>query len=104
MYLVRTAKEGIPFISRSLSLINFFNLASAVTLSGGKAYLESTTDLKPAAQAKVSILFMDAEPTGINDVRVTTPEAQGETYNLGGQRVGNGYKGIVIVNGKKVLK
>ena len=82
----------------------FFNLGSSVNLGACKAYVETTEDIRPAAQAKVSILFMDAEPTGINDVRVTTPEAQGETYNLGGQRVGDGYKGIVIVNGIKVLK
>ena len=82
----------------------FFNLASAVTLPGGKAYLESTTDLKPTPQAKVSILFVDADLTGINDVKGTMLKTQGEVYNLGGQRVGNGYKGIVIVNGKKVLK
>lgn len=31
----------------------------------------------------------------------TTPAAQ---YNLAGQRVGNNYKGIVIVNGKKYLR
>ena len=82
----------------------FFNLGSSVNLGACKAYVETTEDIRPAAQAKVSILFMDAEPTGINDVRVTTPEAMGETYNLGGQRVGDGYKGIVIVNGIKVLK
>ena len=30
--------------------------------------------------------------------------AQAPAYNLAGQRVDNGYKGIVIVNGKKLLR
>lgn len=44
-----------------------------------------------------------SDPTGI-----ATVDAKGfdnaTVYNLAGQRVGNDYKGIVIINGKKVLK
>ena len=40
--------------------------------------------------------------TGINEVVDDT--ATGETYNLAGQRVDSDYKGIVIRNGKKVIR
>ena len=41
--------------------------------------------------------------TGINEV-VDDDAATGETYNLAGQRVDSDYKGIVIRNGKKVIR
>ncbi len=41
--------------------------------------------------------------TGINDVRTTRKVVSDESYNLAGQRVDAGYKGLVIKNGKKVL-
>ena len=42
--------------------------------------------------------------TGINGVHVANKPNDGKMYNLAGQRVGDDYKGIVIVNGKKYLK
>lgn len=41
---------------------------------------------------------------GIDEVRGARSKEQGTAYNLAGQRVGNDYKGIVIKNGKKVIK
>lgn len=41
--------------------------------------------------------------TGINKVEAAAAE-NGVAYNLAGQKVANGYKGIVVVNGKKVVK
>ena len=40
------------------------------------------------------------------DVRGERSEERGEKilYNLAGQKVGADYKGIVVVNGKKVIK
>ena len=42
--------------------------------------------------------------TGINGVYTSTKLNDGKMYNLAGQRVGDDYKGIVIVNGKKYIK
>ena len=42
------------------------------------------------------------EPSGINEIRMDT-KYDGRFYNLQGQRVGDNYKGIVIVNGRKVV-
>jgi Leucine-rich repeat (LRR) protein len=41
--------------------------------------------------------------TGINDLK-DSKDLNDSTYNLAGQRVGSGYKGIVIQGGRKLLK
>ena len=40
-------------------------------------------------------------PTGISTTLNEKGERRNEKYNLSGQRVGNGYKGVVVTNGKK---
>ena len=42
--------------------------------------------------------------TGIDNIETATREADGAVYNLSGQRVSDSYKGVVIINGKKVLR
>lgn len=45
------------------------------------------------------------DPTGINTVNtVTTTLGNDVVYNLAGQRVDKNFKGIVIINGKKVIR
>ena len=44
-----------------------------------------------------------ANPTGISHVTTSNKPADNRRYNLNGQRVGSDYRGIVIVNGKKVV-
>jgi hypothetical protein len=51
-------------------------------------------------------LFEDGTTTGISSIdndQLTT-DNDAPVYNLAGQKVGKGYKGIVIINGKKVVK
>lgn len=44
-------------------------------------------------------------PTGINELATDTQSAaDGQAYNIAGMRVGDDYKGIVIVNGKKYVR
>ena len=43
-----------------------------------------------------------AEAAGIQNVTIMTPQ-RGIIYNLAGQKVGKDYKGIVIMDGKKVV-
>ena len=54
-----------------------------------------------SAGAKARLLFAD-EATAITSVATDTAEG-GAAYNLAGQRVNAGYKGIVIKNGKKYI-
>ncbi len=46
----------------------------------------------------------DDMSTGIEDAVISDESSNGACYNLSGQRVTDGYKGIVIKNGKKILK
>lgn len=51
-----------------------------------------------------TFVFGDDDPTGINNATAEdTVKANGQRYNVQGQRVGDSYKGIVIINGKKYL-
>ncbi len=44
------------------------------------------------------------EPTAINEINTDETDGNGATYNISGQRVDDSYKGIVIINGKKMMK
>jgi len=46
----------------------------------------------------------DDEATGIDAVKNTKTDADGEYYNLGGQRVERPSKGVYIHNGRKIIK
>ncbi len=51
------------------------------------------------------MLYMLSEQTaGVDNVSVSKKAANNAIYNLAGQRVGKDYKGIVIINGKKMLQ
>ena len=78
-----------------------------VKIPDNRAYLPVlTTIVGGNAAAKSVILVWDnLEATGIDGTpRENTQAENGKSYNLNGQRVGKDYKGIVIMNGKKVLK
>lgn len=63
------------------------------------AYVQATT---PEA-AKQLTLVIDGKTTGLK-LNTVTGNIDGETYNMAGQRVANSYKGLVIKNGKKIIK
>lgn len=63
------------------------------------AYVQATT----AEAAKQLTLVIDGQTTGLK-LNTVTGNIEGETYNMAGQRVANSYKGLVIKNGKKIIK
>lgn len=69
----------------------------------GDKIKKNTAYLKVAGGAAKTFV-LDGEATGINLPNVETPSADGIMYNLSGQRVSKNYKGIVIINGKKVIR
>ena len=73
---------------------------AAFTNGAHKAYLKvAKTD---AAGAKG--WSFDGETTGINAVQSAIRNSHSAIYNLNGQRVNENYRGVVIVNGKKMIK
>ena len=94
---------------------------NAYFLSGGKFYDWSYLNAIPSFSAYIlpvgeslpSSLSFDIEETGINSLRSYENEDEtlryenenvNEYYNVAGQRVGNGYRGMIIIKGNKVLK
>lgn len=74
---------------------------AAFTIAANKAYLAVPKTITPA---KISGFTFDDTTTGINGINVNdTFDANAPMYNLAGQRVTKSYKGVVIVNGKKML-
>lgn len=83
----------------------FHPYSSTGIVAAGKAYLQIPTSKVPTdTEAKFSFVF--DETTGINaiDKGQLAIDENTPMYNLTGQRVTKSYKGIVVVNGKKVLK
>ena len=80
--------------------------ATLPTLGAGKAYLQTSAALSTETPARLNLVF-DGETTGINTLdnfTISPFDNNAPMYNLAGQRVNKSYKGIVIVNGKKILK
>lgn len=72
---------------------------SATNPANGIVYL-------PNAGGAKALTFSFGDVTGISNAAAAEAAnaGTGKMYNLSGQIVGEGYKGIVIVNGKKVIK
>ena len=74
-----------------------FSIYTGTTLSDHKAYLPMS-----AVGSASSIQFRFDGATAISTVE--TESSEDVIYNLAGQRVGSDYHGLVIKNGKKILK
>lgn len=82
--------------------VGFYQVANTVTIPANKAYLEiNTTSTTPAKYYSIGI---GGNTTGIQAIQQNSVKADGIMYSLSGQRVGKDYKGIVICNGKKMIK
>ena len=80
--------------------LGFYNLGEDLTMTAGKAYLETAASIAPAG-ARVALVF-DDETTGISSIE-SVNQANGNVFNLNGQRVVKPAKGLYIVNGKKFI-
>lgn len=56
------------------------------------------------ASCNIDKIEIKSVPTGIDEVAPSTVNLPPSTFNLSGQKVDGGYRGIVIRNGRKVLK
>ena len=92
-YILANGEEGLGFYYQGKDNTT----GASATCAAGKAVLAIPTG--SSAKAFFS-LFDDA--TGIKEIN--NAEKQDAQYNLNGVRVNGNYKGIVIINGKKVVK
>ena len=75
---------------------------AASYMKGFRAYFRLKGNAVNAASFNLDM--GEGETDGIKSVQGSGFTVNGEAYNLAGQRVGKDYKGIVIVNGKKIVK
>ena len=80
--------------------IGFYLVGDGVRVPANKAYL----NISSAGVRGFKFVFDDDDATGLNSPLLTSPEKEGQVYNLAGQRISKLQKGINIINGKKVLK
>ncbi len=80
--------------------VGFYQVSSDVAIPANKAYLE----INAANSAKYYSIGIGGNTTGIQAIQQNGVKADGIMYSLSGQRVGENYKGIVICNGKKMIK
>ncbi|GEM_PF-296633 len=109
------SNTGLTFVKKADA-----NCMANITFTDGNASIVFTgsatrKNLGYSADNYNFSCFADAQPnlqlyrktgtTGINTVNAGIEnKADGKVYNLSGQQVGDDYKGIVIVNGKKVIR
>ena len=97
-----TAADNLYYGFATLNGVSGFKLVqNGVTIPAKKGYLK----LSSSDNAKTFYAF-DGNTTGIEETfsKNDAEKALAPMYNISGQRVGEGYKGIVIVNGKKYVK
>lgn len=120
-----TLEEGVEYtLSFCAAPYSIKTTAINVSVEEGTGELQDTSfgltrsqwsDFSTTLRGKGNVRLKFARPTGfyLDDVLVipttadihdiTIDSANGNVYNLAGQRISNDYKGIVIVNGKKYL-
>ena len=86
------------FKSASTGKVGFQKKKANFTFGIGKSYLR----LPATSGAKgLEFIYLNEVVTGIKTV--DNEQMNGDRYNLNGQRVDKNYKGVVIVNGKKMI-
>lgn len=89
--------------NRWISIVNLTAQALPSDVDGRMATLRFVSE-KGAKSAEFTVVQGDV--TGINGITDDTEAKASKkgTYNLNGQLVGNDYKGVVIENGKKIIR
>lgn len=75
--------------------ITAFTSKANTTIAKGQAYLKADSDK--------DIIYI-YKTDGVNAIRLDNTDDNTSKYNLGGQKIVKGYKGIIILNGKKIVK
>ena len=73
---------------------------ASFSIAGGKAWLALP---KSSAMSINSEIFLDEE-TAVNGVSQSETQKTDALYNTSGQRVNSSYNGLIISNGKKIIK
>ncbi|MBR6828240.1 MAG: hypothetical protein IKM76_08830 [Prevotella sp.] len=91
-YVLQNGADGLGFYKVTAD--------NTIRIGAYRAYLTAGQDAKARM---ISIVFNDDMTTGIGNITSAPSKDEGVAYNLAGQRVANGYKSLVIKNGKKYI-
>lgn len=92
-----TSSHSIYVLANLNNVIGFYPMKVGEKVPAYKGYLR----INRSSSSK-KFYALDNTVTGIDQVRSNIHQVNGIRYNLAGQRVGKDYKGIVIVNGRKM--
>lgn len=96
-----TAADDKVYAFGTLNGKSGFKLVNnGITIPAKKGYLKLTG----TTAAKPTFFAFDGIGTGISHIEADAAFQNAAIYNLAGQRVDKSYKGVVIVNGKKMLR
>lgn len=96
----KTGAPNIYCLANKSKGVGFYRVETGLQIPANKAYLE----INAPSSAKYYSIGIGGNTTGIQAIQQNSVKADGIMYSLSGQRVGKDYKGIVICNGKKMIK
>lgn len=96
------AEAGYVLVKEN-EVVAFYKNLNPFTLNANTAYLPA--NFAASSSEAPRFYALGGETTGIDNLNVDAEasKAEGTIYNLAGQRVSKDYKGLVILNGKKVI-
>ena len=101
VYAETTVNAGENVTNYVLSNNTIYKVgANAATVNPYHAYIQLAL---PTLESRELTFTVDGEATGISEVKAQNNAADGNIYNLNGQRVKNAKKGVYIMNGKTVI-
>ena len=99
-------EDGVTYKTYGLKNNQFLAYSKEGYVPYNHAYLRIPTSSSVGAKGLVNLVFKNADgTTSIQSIDIKKPSYEKDVmYNLQGMRVDDSYHGIVIVNGKKILK
>lgn len=96
-------KDGMEVYGFSASEGKFVHASDKASIDAFRAYIfVPSTALSTAASRSIDLDF--GGTTGINEIQNAQSSSAQATYDVAGKRVGKNYKGVVVSNGKKMIK
>lgn len=96
-------QDGMEVYGFSANLGKFVHASDKASIDAFRSYISvPSTALSTAASRSIDLDF--GGTTGINEIQNAQSSSAQATYDVAGKRVGKNYKGVVVRNGKKMIK